>query len=214
MLVFAKARLVFLSVPKTGTTAYENALSEHADIIIRSPPLLKHSPIYRYNRFFRVPLQKFIADEIDVLAVVREPVDWLGSWYRYRQRPSLAGKPTSTQGLSFDEFVQGYTENPQPEFANVGSQGKFLEPTGNGTRATHLFRYSDQEGLQQFLQDRLGFAFTTEQHNVSAPMDLELAPGTEQRLRKRYARDFALWEGIGTGGDHIPVPRPEGKKRD
>ena len=51
MLVFYKERLAFLSVPKTGTTAYESALRPRADIVISEPPLLKHAPVYRYNRF-------------------------------------------------------------------------------------------------------------------------------------------------------------------
>ena len=53
MLVFYKANLVFLSVPKTGTTAYEEALQPHADMVLLQPPELKHAPVYRYNRFVR-----------------------------------------------------------------------------------------------------------------------------------------------------------------
>ena len=52
MLVFWKQKLVFLSVPKTGTTAFQHALAPHADIVILDPPQLKHAPLYRYNRFF------------------------------------------------------------------------------------------------------------------------------------------------------------------
>lgn len=53
MLVFYKERLAFLSVPKTGTTAYESALAARADMVISDPPMLKHAPVYRYNRFIR-----------------------------------------------------------------------------------------------------------------------------------------------------------------
>ncbi|MEC8294742.1 MAG: gamma-glutamyl kinase, partial [Pseudomonadota bacterium] len=53
MLVFWKQNLVFLSVPKTGTTAYEKALAPLASMSVQDPPELKHAPLYRYNRFFR-----------------------------------------------------------------------------------------------------------------------------------------------------------------
>ncbi len=43
MLVFFKERLAFLSVPKTGTTAYETALRSRADLVISEPPMLKHA---------------------------------------------------------------------------------------------------------------------------------------------------------------------------
>jgi hypothetical protein len=53
MLIFYKERLAFLSVPKTGTTAYETALRDRADMVISEPAMLKHAPVYRYNRFLR-----------------------------------------------------------------------------------------------------------------------------------------------------------------
>ena len=58
MLIFWKARLVLLAVPKTGTSAYEAALAPHAAIVVSDPPELKHAPVYRYNRFFRPMLEK------------------------------------------------------------------------------------------------------------------------------------------------------------
>ena len=50
MLVFWKERLVFLAVPKTGTTALEGALAPKAALVFRDPPILKHTPLYRYRR--------------------------------------------------------------------------------------------------------------------------------------------------------------------
>ena len=200
MLVFSKARLVFLSVPKTGTTAWQAALEAHASMIVRAPPELKHAPVFRYNRFFRPMLEKFICDDLAVLAVMRDPIDWLGSWYRYRRRPSLEGHATGTHGVSFDAFLRGYATGDRPAFADVGSQAKFLEPQRNGTRATHVFRYEDQAGLRCFLEKRLGVRIETEQMNVSPAMDLALSAQTEQILRRKCPADFALYDSIGAGG--------------
>ncbi|WP_010140058.1 sulfotransferase family 2 domain-containing protein [Oceanicola sp. S124] len=196
MLVFSKARLVFLSVPKTGTTAYESALAPLADIHVSNPPELKHAPVYRYNRFFRPMLDKFVGENLEVLAVVREPVSWLGSWYRFRQRPFMQGKPNSTEGISFDAFVEAYTQGKRPGFANVGSQAKFLEPAGNGTAATTLFRYEDQDGLRAFLEARLETRIETARENVSPGMQLSLSPEVERKLRRKCAAEFDLWEAI------------------
>ena len=41
-----------------------------------------------------------------VVALMREPVDWLGSWYRYRQRDGMARPQNSTREISFDAFVR------------------------------------------------------------------------------------------------------------
>jgi len=77
LLVFSRQNLVLLSVPKTGSTAYEAALAPHAAMVISAPPELKHAPVFRYNRFFRPMIERFIGAAPDVVAVMREPVDWL-----------------------------------------------------------------------------------------------------------------------------------------
>lgn len=196
MLVFMKEKLVFLSVPKTGTTAFERALSGHADMVVSNPPELKHAPLYRYNRFFRPMFEKVCNAEMETLAIMREPISWLGSWYRYRQRDFLNGKPNSTRGISFDAFVTAYCQSDRPAFANVGSQAKFLEPRPNGTAVTHLFRYDEQTRLLAFLEERLKTKLTLETVNASPKMELSLSAETETQLRTCYATDFDLYASI------------------
>ena len=105
MLVFFKERLALLSVPKTGTTAYQTALAARADMVISDPPLLKHAPVYRYNRFIRPMFLNVCDAEMELVAVMRDPVSWLSSWYRYRQRPFMVDKPNNTHGITFNDFV-------------------------------------------------------------------------------------------------------------
>lgn len=197
MLVFYKERLVFLSVPKTGTTAYQTALRDRADIVISDPPELKHAPVYRYNRFFRPMFDKVCHAEMETLAMMREPISWLGSWYRYRRRPFMKGKPNATHDVSFDEFVAAYLKGDPPGFAQVGSQAKFLEPRPNGTSVTHLFRYEAPEKLDSFLEDRLRMKIVTARENVSPEMPLQLSPEIEARLRRKCAEEFDLYDSIG-----------------
>ncbi|MGB7242463.1 MAG: gamma-glutamyl kinase [Sulfitobacter sp.] len=199
MLVFYDERLVFLSVPKTGTTAYQVALADRADLIISNPPLLKHAPVYRYNRFLRPMYEKVCDTEMELMAVMREPISWLGSWYRYRKRPFMKGKPNATHGLSFDDFVTAYMENQRPGFANVGSQAKFLEPRPNGVGVQHLFRYEDQAGVMAFLNARLDITLSLDRLNVSPQMALTLSPRVEDKFRRRFAEEFDLY-------DSLPAP--------
>lgn len=196
MIVFYKERLVFLSVPKTGTTAYQTALAPRADMVVSDPPELKHAPIYRYDRFFRPIFEKVCNVEMETLAVVREPVSWLGSWYRYRQRPFMAGKPNATHGLSFDDFVLAYVKGDRPGFANVGSQARFLEPRPKGSPVTHLFRYEEPDKLHAFLADRLGEMPALGRENVSPEIDLQLSVEVEQKLRRKCPEEFALYDSI------------------
>ena len=196
MLVFWNERLVLLSVPKTGTQAFARALGTRASMVVRDPPELKHAPVYRYNRFFRPMFGKMGADDLELAAVIREPLDWLGSWYRYRQRPALDGRPTSTREMTFDEFLIAACQARPPAPANVGSPAKFIEPRPNGTSVTHLFRYEDQDGLRRFLEDRLGGLPELDDVNVSPRKTLSVSPEVEALVRQKRAADFALWESI------------------
>lgn len=196
MLIFYKEKLAFLSVPKTGTTAYQSALRHRADIVISDPPELKHASLYRFDRFFRPIFTKVCNVELETLAVIREPISWLGSWYRYRQRPFIAGQPNSTAGMTFDEFVLDYMKGSKPAHANVGSQAKFLSPHPKGYPITHVFRYEEPEKLNDFLYQRIGVRPETRQENVSPVGDLTLSESVERRLRRKCSEEFDLYDSI------------------
>ena len=196
MLVFFKERLVLLSVPKTGTTAYHSALRDRADLVISDPPELKHAPLYRYTRWIRPMFQKVCKTEMEVVAVMREPVSWLGSWYRFRRRPFMEGKENSTNHVSFDDFVLAYCKGKKPGFANVGSQAKFLQSQPNGCSVSHLFRYENQKQLNSFLEERLATKLVLEQKNVSPTMALPLSSHAETIFRRKCADEFSLYDSI------------------
>lgn len=196
MLVFWKEKIAFLATPKTGSTAYQMALGPSADMVVSEPPTLKHTTIQRYNRFFRPLFAVAGADDIETLAVIREPIDWLGSWYRFRSRPFLDGKPNSTAQVSFDEFVLAYCDRDKPAFAAVGSQAKFLTGPKGKDKVDWLFRYEDQAALQAFLADRLRLDYTLGRCNVSPQRELSLEPRTERKARRKLSSEYALWESL------------------
>lgn len=197
MLVFWKQKLVILAVPKTGTTALAAALGSSADIVVNDPPELKHAPLFRYNRFFRPMFEKACKEDgMETMAIMREPVDWLSSWYRYRRRDFVKGKRTSTENVSFDEFVLEYCKEDRKPFANVGSQFKFLEPRPNGTKVNHLFRYDDQASIMTFLEERLERKIELEQRNVSPKLDIELSDDVRELLYEARQEEFELFNSI------------------
>ncbi len=194
MLLFWNERLVFLAVPKTGTTALEGALAPRASMVLRDPAILKHTPLYRYRRFLEPYFGKAGPMDIETLAVTRQPIDWLGSWYRYRLRDDLVGHPNSTRNVSFDDFVREFCKDKPAPFAAVGAQARFVL-NGDGTvGVTHLFRYEAQARLIAFLEDRLKISITLKQLNVSPKADLVLSPKVEAILRRKRADEFAVWE--------------------
>lgn len=196
MLVFWKQRLVILSTPKTGSTAIETALEQVSSLCVNRPPELKHTPAYRFQRFLAPYLQNSAGGQpFTVVALMREPVDWLGSWYRYRQRPELDGNARSTRGLSFAEFAEAYMARPRPDVADVGGQAKFLSgPDGAELGVDRLFRYEGIDRFLAFLEERLDFAIELPRLNVSPPGMLDLPGDTAARLRAHLAPEYRLYD--------------------
>lgn len=199
MLVFWEQRLVFLATPKTGSTAIAAALESLAAVSIQRPPALKHTNARRFHRFVAPYLRTASQDEDwTVVALMREPRDWLGSWYRYRMREGQRALEKSTRDLTFEAFVQAWCTSPQPEFANVGSQAQFLR-TGPHGGLDRLFRYEDIGSLVTFLEDCLDCEIVLPRLNVSPEGETELSDETDALLHRVAAEDFALYRSLCDG---------------
>ena len=194
MLVFWDQRLAFLATPKTGSTAIAAAIESLAAVSIQRPPLLKHTTVHRYRRFIGPYLAAASKEEFTLVALMREPRDWLGSWYRYRQREDTEAEK-STRSISFDAFVQAWCKDPQPEFAAVGSQGRFLRPK-QGAGVDRLFRYEEIGSFVDFLEERLGCEIILPRLNVSPTGATALSAETEALLHEVAAEDFALYASL------------------
>ena len=192
MLIFWRQRLVVLANPKTGTTALEEALAPLASVVVQRPPQLKHTGANKYHRF----LAPYVGDDKDhpfqIVGVMREPVDWLGSWYRYRQRKDEASDK-STRHVSFDDFVRAWCQKSPPEFAKVGSQANFLSPA-RGRQCDRIFRYDRIGRFIGFLEHTLQTRINLPQVNVSPKGETRLSPEVDNLVRDHAAREFEIYD--------------------
>ena len=95
MLILSQNGLVYLATPKTGSTAVEQTLGNLADI--RFSRRRKHQNARFYHNRVAPFLKASLSETNEVIAVIREPMDWLRSWYRYRVRLPK-DNPRSTDG--------------------------------------------------------------------------------------------------------------------
>lgn len=191
MLILWEPRLTFLATPKTGSTAIEAVLEPFAALLATRPPLLKHTTLYRYQRFIAPYLRAASGDDFTTVAMIREPRDWLGSWFRYRRREGV-DPDKSTAAMSFEDFVRAYTAKDRPAFADIGAQAQFLKPKDRPV--DHMFRHDRMETLTSFLEDRLGRRIDLPRLNVSPPGDLALSNDAEALLRAALAADYEIYE--------------------
>lgn len=194
MLVFWEPRLVFLATPKTGSTAIETALESLASIAVTRPPVLKHTTVHRYRRFLGPYIKAASTAEFQTVALMREPRDWLGSWYRYRSREGVE-PAKSTRNISFEDFVTAYAVDTPPPFADVGSQERFLRPR-DGIGIDHLFRYEQIDRLVDFLESRLQHKIVLPRLNVSPEGATDLSPAGVALLHQACAADYAIYDGL------------------
>lgn len=196
MLVFWNARLVLLAVPKTGTTALEQALLPYADTAILNPPQQKHCTVRRY----RNQAQKFFEQrgqrKLELMAVVREPVSWLSSWYRYRARDEIRGTLNSTSEISFDDFVDAWLRDAPPAFAKVGRQSRFVSEEDGSLGVDHLFRHDQLDRAVTFLEGRVKAHLEIGRSNVSPPREVGLSTAMDARLRAEAPEEFSLWDSL------------------
>jgi hypothetical protein len=204
MLVFSKQNLAFLAVPKTGTTAFEMALRPRADIILTKRR--KHLTATRFHN----KVAPFLADTFDLtvetMAVMRDPVEQIRSWYRYRSGPRQKGTQASTNGCSFDDFVLAVISDDPPPFAGIGSQFNFVTSGKGKVLVTHLFAYENQPVFHTFLAQAFGEEIVLKQKNVSPPANAPLSAPVEAKLRKARAEEFALYDRITAAGGHLVTP--------
>lgn len=203
MLIFWDAGLVLLAVPKTGTQALEAALAPHADLVFRNPPRFKHMRL----TWAQKALPRFLGREdfkrFRTVAVVREPIDWLGSWYRYRRRDALAGREVSTRDIDFATFLEAHIADPVPAFADVGSQARFVQGADGVPEVDFLFAYEQMDRLIDFFEEMLSEKIELERRNVSPPAALDAPEEVVERVRMELIADCALHAAV---LDEGPVP--------
>jgi len=208
MLILPSPRLVVLEVPKTGSLALRAMLEPLAADLAPDAP--RHIRAEAFDRNHRATLETELGGRVELVAVVREPLRRLQSWYRYRQRDNVAALRISTREVSFNDFVADYlTPRPHPR-AKLGRQDRFVGWDGARARVDHLFDYRRTDRLVAFLSERLGEPLKLPFRNVSPEAedaDYTLEEDVLARLLKRNAAEFDLYAAVREAG-HLVAPPP------
>ena len=195
MLLFWDQRLVFLATPKAGSTAIETALESLASVSIQRPAPLKHLSARDFRAHLASLLQARGAP-FTTVALMREPLSWLQSWYRFRLRDDQDDPDHPMRGRSFEDFVNDYMAPTPPAHADLGCQSDYLTGPDGTLLVDRLFRYEDIDALVHFLEDRLDCMVTLPRINVPPSVNVTLSPQAATTLQSRLAPDFTLYRTI------------------
>lgn len=194
MLIFWERRLVFLATPKAGSTAIEAALESLANVAVQRPSQLKHTDLQSYRMHIEPWLRHVTGQTFTTVALMREPISWLQSWYRFLLRDDFDDPDHAMIGVSFAEFARSYA-NPASEFhRKIGNQSQFL--TSEQDRADRIFRYEDMDAFTHFLEECLDFGISLPRVNVPPAVDVSLDQRQEALLRDFMRTDIELYHSI------------------
>jgi hypothetical protein len=139
-----------------------------------------------------------------VICVLREPISWLHSWYRFRSRRAIKKHPSLnrnfTGSMSFSDFVRSYCSAAPGPFAQVGDPMRVLLDKNGAIGPDRVFAYEDLESFAEYLSARLRHPIELPSLNESPPRKLELEPGAEAMIRARFARAIEFHSGLRSDG--------------
>ena len=202
MLVLKDAKLVYLANPKTATQSLRAALGPYAGATPQDTGN-KHINASQYARTWATRLANSHGAPFQTFAVMREPLEHLGSWHRYRQRDALKGHQNATHGIDFTTFIEAVISPDPPAFARIGRQARFLGCLTDGPPVSTIFDYAQLDLLLVFLNERLDARLKLPLRNVSperADGAFALPAALMARLTAALRAEFDLYDRVARAG--------------
>lgn len=193
MMAMTQAGFVLLSMPKTGSTALQSHFGRHAQVVVRNPPGMKHMTAATFELVFTPWFDRlgFPRASYETTCLVRHPVDRARSWWRYRSRPELAGRPNYTGGISFDDFAERLLDGR----VSLGTAHNFVTDLTGAVIVDRVYRHESLPAAAAWMAQRLGVAAPGPSGvNASPEREGELSPGVRARLEQHLSADLVIYE--------------------
>ena len=133
MQISTKYGFAFLCMPKCASTSIESAIKEFCDIDHSVLGKKKHLKAQEFMDSVLVAHQKpLTAARIESFCLMRNPMEWIASWYRYRSRdvlknPNHKDHNRYTGNINYERFIEEYiSEGKRNPYAKINTQFNFL----------------------------------------------------------------------------------------
>lgn len=164
MLVSEKNSFVFLCMPKNASNSIEEMLSPYCELSFLGRPEIRHTTLSEYQNYIKpyLDIKNKNSDKVfETICLIREPVLWLYSWYRFRSRsklrePSHPLHHNSTANMTFEEFVLAYISEDSPKFVHFGTQYDFVKSVAGGVGVDKIFIYEQMPKFIDYMEKKIG----------------------------------------------------------
>jgi hypothetical protein len=202
---------VLLSMPKCASTSLVHSLQGRAELVLRVNPRLKHMNCQSFHKLMVPVLNNggYQRDDYELVSMFREPLAWIESWWRYRQRPALAKEDPSkfTGEISFEEFVGRYVDNDPRPGTLRGRPAKFISLSDRlDIGVDRLFALERPEVWQGWINAKVpgGIDLQVDKNRSTVRPEPELSSTMRARLSEFFAPEYAVYEELRATGEWVP----------
>lgn len=183
----------FLCMPKCASTSIEKALNPYSQLSTSQHPKLKHTNYKKYAKFIKPFVDK---NEIEVVCLMREPISWLHSWYRYRGRPEIKNSQNYCGNMTFDEWIIEYLSDKTTPRTNVGVQNTFFKDRNGHVGVNKVFKFENLDDIKKFFEKKIGKSLNIPTLNKSPKMDFELSEKNTKMLEAKLHEDYKIYNSL------------------
>lgn len=202
MLIGLKYKFIFVANSKTASTSIESVLEKYADISEKVDPKKKHQTCIQILTNYKKELDAAGgADSFFKFGVMREPIDWLYSWYRYRSgNEGIEAK--IRQELSFEEFFHRGDWNiwldKENQVPRLQSR-HFVSKISDNLLVNKLIKFENLEPELNVVLSRLGLPAEKKlpvKNKSRIEKNLNLSPEFEVQLKHHLSKDIEMYKAI------------------
>ncbi len=192
MRVSKKYGFTFLCMPKCASTSIERALRPYSQLNSNQDIKMKHTNYRNYNKY----IKPCVGKKLEIVCLMREPVLWLYSWYKYRKRDEIKNKNKSTANISFSEFCEAYLLTNPPIYASMGKQSDFFKDNDGKQGVIKIFKYENLEEIKKYFEEKIGKKLEIPLLNISPKDNYDLDTVLEQRLKDFLKIDYEIYKAL------------------
>ena len=198
MLIGLEKRFIFVANTKTASTSIESVLTPHAEIRFAKTSAQKHIALSEIEATAPWIFKKAGGgiDTFFTFGVMRDPVEWIFSWFRYRKQAEV--QAPIPKAMTFEEFWQRRDWNIiRPNGLKHLQLQKFTSPEGRVLADVILPHGNLASGFSRICEGLGIKAPELPADNVSRQRKLPDVPATLlDEVRAFYAEDYALFDRI------------------
>lgn len=210
MQLSTRAGFAFLCAPKCASSAIEAAIAPFCNINFSGPGGLKHITARDYRTHILAYHHRVLTNyPIEAFSIVREPIEWLFSWYRFRQRDDIRSPDhpqhrNYTGNMSFETFVEAYLDpDNSSSLVNVGNQSRFHLLEDGSVGVERIFDMTRLDRVAGYLSHKLNRPIELPVKNKAPEMVMRLSEDRKQDLRRALAKDYTLYNRVRQGDGEL-----------